>query len=147
MKRRLLAALTALLLAVVGGVMLLAYVSAADQRAIAGLAPARVLVVTEAVPEGATAAQLAQADRARRGEGDVGQRLELGRRAEGPHPQQRPERVAGGVDVVEILDVHPDPAGLRLRGGGVLPACGPGRRADESDQREQAQEEATWPHR
>ena len=58
MKRRVIAAVTALLLAVVGGVLLLAYVSAADRRAMADLTPTSVLVVTKAVPEGATAAEL-----------------------------------------------------------------------------------------
>jgi pilus assembly protein CpaB len=61
MKRRVVAALAALLVAAVGGVLLLAYVSAADQRAVADLAPVRVLVVTKPLPEGATAAQLADA--------------------------------------------------------------------------------------
>jgi pilus assembly protein CpaB len=57
-KRRVIAALTALLLAAVGGILLLAYVSGADRRAMADLAPASVLVVTKAVPEGATASEI-----------------------------------------------------------------------------------------
>jgi pilus assembly protein CpaB len=57
-KRRVIAAVTALLLAVVGGVLLLAYVSAADRRAMADLTPTSVLVVTKAVPEGATAGEI-----------------------------------------------------------------------------------------
>ena len=61
MKRRVVAAVTALLLAAAGGVLLLSYVAAADQRAMADLEPARVLVVTKAVPEGATEDQLAEA--------------------------------------------------------------------------------------
>ena len=61
MKRRVIAAVTALLLAGVGGVLLLAYVSAADRRAMADMAPATVLVVTKAVPEGATAGEIAKA--------------------------------------------------------------------------------------
>ena len=61
MKRRVVAALAALLVAAVGGAMLLSYVAAADSRAVAGLAPARVLVVTQALPEGATAEQVAAA--------------------------------------------------------------------------------------
>ena len=55
MQRRLIAAVTAVLLAAVGGVLLLNYVAGADQRAMAGLQPVPVLVVTKAVPEGAGA--------------------------------------------------------------------------------------------
>ena len=58
MKRRVVAALTALLLAGVGGVVLFSYVSAADRRAMADLAPVTVLVVTTAVPQGATADEM-----------------------------------------------------------------------------------------
>ena len=58
MKRRVVAAVMAMLLAVVGGVLLLAYVSGADRRAMADLAPVSVLVVTKAVPEGATAGEI-----------------------------------------------------------------------------------------
>ncbi len=52
MKRRLLAALTAVVLAVVGGVLLLQYVSAADRRAMANLESVTVLVATEPIPKG-----------------------------------------------------------------------------------------------
>jgi pilus assembly protein CpaB len=60
-KRRVLAALTALLLAVVGGLLLLVYVAGADQRAIADLQPVSVLVVSKALPEGAAGAELSGA--------------------------------------------------------------------------------------
>jgi pilus assembly protein CpaB len=60
MKRRLIAALAAVLLAVTGGVLLLSYVSHADDRAMAGMQPISVLVAAEALPEGATSDQLAQ---------------------------------------------------------------------------------------
>jgi pilus assembly protein CpaB len=60
-KRRVLAVVAALLLAAVGGVMVLVYVSAADHRAMADLEPSTVLVVTKAVPEGATADEIAKA--------------------------------------------------------------------------------------
>ncbi len=50
----------ALLLAGVGGVLLLAYVSAADRRAMADMAPTSVLVVTKPVPEGATTSEMAK---------------------------------------------------------------------------------------
>jgi len=53
-RRRLVAAVAALLLAAVGGVLLLGYVGAADQRAVAGLDPVAVLVATETIPEGAS---------------------------------------------------------------------------------------------
>lgn len=61
MKRRVLAVVTALLLAVVGGLLLLVYVANADQRAMADLEPVTVLVLTKPVPEGATSGELAAA--------------------------------------------------------------------------------------
>src|SRR4051812_46336875 len=54
MKRRIIAALAAVALAVVGAVGLSAYVHGADQRAMAGQETVQVLVVTQAVPKGAT---------------------------------------------------------------------------------------------
>jgi pilus assembly protein CpaB len=59
-KRRVIAAITAVLLAGVGAVVLLGYVGNADRRAMAGLQPVDVLVVTAAVPEGTTAEALAK---------------------------------------------------------------------------------------
>jgi pilus assembly protein CpaB len=50
--RRLLAALAALLLLVVGSVVLLAYVHGADARALAGARPVEVLVADKRIPEG-----------------------------------------------------------------------------------------------
>jgi len=50
--RRLLAAVAALLLLVVGSVVLLAYVHGADARALAGAHPIAVLVADERIPEG-----------------------------------------------------------------------------------------------
>ena len=58
MKRRIIAGITALLLAGVGAVVLFAYVGNADRRALAGMQPADVLVVTALVPEGTTAEAL-----------------------------------------------------------------------------------------
>jgi pilus assembly protein CpaB len=55
----LLAAAAALVLALVGGAVLVAYVRGADARAAAGLQPVRVLVVQQPVPEGTPADQLA----------------------------------------------------------------------------------------
>ncbi|MGY1811058.1 Flp pilus assembly protein CpaB [Blastococcus sp. SYSU D00669] len=59
MIRRLIAALAALVLAAAGGVVLVAYVRAADARAAAGLETVEVLVVQELVPEGTPAEELA----------------------------------------------------------------------------------------
>ncbi len=58
MKRRLLAAALAVVLAAVGGLMLLRYVSAADQRALAGVQTQDVLVLTQAVAKGTPSEQL-----------------------------------------------------------------------------------------
>lgn len=58
MKRRIIAAITALLLAGVGAVVLLTYVGNADRRALAGTQPEDVLVVTAFVAEGTTAEAL-----------------------------------------------------------------------------------------
>ncbi|TRW42944.1 SAF domain-containing protein, partial [Georgenia yuyongxinii] len=59
MKRRLLAAVAALVLAITGAVLLLGYVAGADARAQAGMAPATVLVATEPIPQGTAAADVA----------------------------------------------------------------------------------------
>ncbi|SDY67824.1 pilus assembly protein CpaB [Modestobacter sp. DSM 44400] len=59
MRRRLLAAVAALLLAVLGTVVLLAYVRGADSRALAGAEPVDVLVVDQLVAEGTPAEDLA----------------------------------------------------------------------------------------
>jgi pilus assembly protein CpaB len=58
MRRRLLAALAALVLAVVGGGVLVAYARGADARAAAGLETVEVLVVEQPVAEGTPADQL-----------------------------------------------------------------------------------------
>jgi pilus assembly protein CpaB len=58
MKRRLLAAVVALLLAATGTVVLLAYVQGADSRALAGVQTVDVLVVDQPVPEGTPAEDL-----------------------------------------------------------------------------------------
>ena len=59
MRRRLLAALAALLLAATGAVVLLAYVRGADARALAGVQTVEVLVVDRLVPEGTPGEELA----------------------------------------------------------------------------------------
>ncbi len=58
MKSRLLGGITALVLAIVGTLMLVNYVSAADRRAQALLDPVDVVVVDTAVPAGTTAEEL-----------------------------------------------------------------------------------------
>ena len=58
MKRRLIAAVSAVLLAVVGAVMLVTYVSGVDRRAAAGMEPTTVLVVTASIPAGTPAESL-----------------------------------------------------------------------------------------
>jgi pilus assembly protein CpaB len=57
-RRRLLAALAALVLAAVGALVLVAYARGADQRAMAGTTTVQVLVVAKPVPEGTPAAAL-----------------------------------------------------------------------------------------
>lgn len=59
MKRRLLAALAAIVLLVVGTAVLVAYVRGADSRALAGVQTVEVLIVDELIPEGTSAGELA----------------------------------------------------------------------------------------
>lgn len=66
MKRRMVAALTAVILAAMGGLLLLGYVSAADERAIADLEPVTVLVATKPVPVGTSAEDLGPSVETRR---------------------------------------------------------------------------------
>lgn len=58
MKRRFLAVLVALALALLGSLAVVAYVRSADERALAGREAVRVLVATKVVPAGTSAAQL-----------------------------------------------------------------------------------------
>lgn len=60
MKRRLLAALAAVLSATLGAVLLLGYVSGADRRAMAGMQTTTVLVTTTTVPAGTTGAAMSK---------------------------------------------------------------------------------------
>jgi pilus assembly protein CpaB len=55
LSRRTIAAIAAVLLAGVGAILVFAYVSAAEQRAMAALEPVEVFVVSEAVPAGTPA--------------------------------------------------------------------------------------------
>lgn len=52
MKSRLLAGMAAVVLAILGAVLVVSYAQGADSRALQGLSPVRVLVVTQAVPAG-----------------------------------------------------------------------------------------------
>lgn len=60
MKSRIIAGAVAVLLATVGTLLLVSYVSGADKRALAGIDTLDVLVVTKAVPAGATIGALAE---------------------------------------------------------------------------------------
>jgi pilus assembly protein CpaB len=60
MKRRIIAAVAALLMAAVGAVQLYSYVQHADQRAMAGLETSEVLVVEAPIAEGTPADQLSE---------------------------------------------------------------------------------------
>ncbi len=59
MQRRLIAAVVAVVLAGIGAVMLFNYVATADARAMAGLNPTTVLVVTQTIPANTPASQVA----------------------------------------------------------------------------------------
>lgn len=58
MKSRLLAGIAALVLAVVGAILVVSYAQGADSRAVQGLQPVTVLVVSKAVPAGTSVAAL-----------------------------------------------------------------------------------------
>lgn len=58
MKRRIIAASVAILVALISGVLLLSYVSSADQRAMAGMRTEKVLVVAKRVPQGTPSDEL-----------------------------------------------------------------------------------------
>jgi pilus assembly protein CpaB len=58
MQRRVVMGVVAALLAVIGGVLLVGYVSKADERAMAGQQPTAVLVVTKEIPQGTAAKDL-----------------------------------------------------------------------------------------
>jgi pilus assembly protein CpaB len=60
MKFRVIGVIAALLLALVGGVLILSYAQGADQRAMAGMRTEDILVVSKAVPAGTDVAALAQ---------------------------------------------------------------------------------------
>ncbi len=60
MKRRIIAAISAILLAGVGAVLLMAYVGNADQRAMAGMETTNVLVVSAPVAEGTASEELTE---------------------------------------------------------------------------------------
>ena len=92
MRRRLLAAVAALVLALAGGVVLVAYARGADARAAAGLRTVQVLVVQELVPAGTSADQLT---------GKVGTELVPAKTAV-PGRVQRLADLAGEVATVDL---------------------------------------------
>jgi pilus assembly protein CpaB len=59
-KRRIIAAAVAILVAVVSGILLISYVTSADQRAMAGMRTEQVLVATAPVPQGTRADELGE---------------------------------------------------------------------------------------
>jgi pilus assembly protein CpaB len=59
-KRRIIAASVAILVAVVSGILLISYVTSAEQRAMAGMRTEQVLVATAPVPQGTQADQLGE---------------------------------------------------------------------------------------
>lgn len=58
MSRRILAAIIAVVLAAIAALLVINYVSQADERAMADMSPETVLIVTDSVPEGTPAADL-----------------------------------------------------------------------------------------
>ncbi|WP_218221657.1 Flp pilus assembly protein CpaB [Nesterenkonia sp. Act20] len=60
MSRRFIAAIAAVILAVLAAVLVINYVNAADERAMAGMSPESVLVATESIPEGTPVAELGE---------------------------------------------------------------------------------------
>lgn len=59
MSRRILAGVAAAVLAILAAVLVVSYANSADQRAMEGMAPTRVLIVEETIPEGTPAEDLA----------------------------------------------------------------------------------------
>jgi pilus assembly protein CpaB len=117
-KRRVVAAVTALLLAAMGGLLLLVYVSKADERAVADLQPVTVLVLTKPVPQGATSVELAAAVEER----------ELPGTAVAPGAATSVSELAGRVASTEmepgeqvLLSRLADPAALEAAKGVVVP--------------------------
>jgi pilus assembly protein CpaB len=92
LRRRLLAALAALVLAALGAVVLLAYVRGADARALAGVQTVDVLVVDRPVPEGTPGEELAELVRTER----------LPARAAVPGAVTDRDKVAGRCTTVDL---------------------------------------------
>jgi pilus assembly protein CpaB len=92
LRRRLLAALAALVLAALGAVVLLAYVRGADARALAGVQTVDVLVVDRPVPEGTPGEELAELVRTER----------LAARAAVPGAVTDLDELAGRVATVDL---------------------------------------------
>lgn len=119
LKRRLLAAVAALLLAGVGAVLLTSYVTGADDRAMAGMQTAQVLVVTSVIAKETSADAL-------------GKRVAvqtLPARAVAPGSVASLSEISGRVSTVELqpgeqvlLSRFVDPATLKKSGEFTIPA-------------------------
>lgn len=93
MNRRIVAGVLAVLLAGLGGVLVIGYATGADQRAMAGMDPVAVLVVAQTVPEGTAAEEL----------GDLVSTEELPSTAVAPGALSSVAEVAGLVTTTELL--------------------------------------------
>jgi pilus assembly protein CpaB len=119
MRRRLLATAAALVLALVGAVVLLAYAKGADARALAGQRTQQVLVATARIPSGTAAVSL----------GDLVQTRQLPATAVAPGAVHDLAALAGKVTTVDLLPGEQllagrftDPAQLQVPGTVAVPA-------------------------
>lgn len=90
--RRILAAAAAVVLAILGAVLLVGYVGRADDRAMAGMETTTVLVASEQIPAGASAAEVA----------DLVEPRQMPVLAAGPDALHSLDDVAGMVTVVDL---------------------------------------------
>jgi pilus assembly protein CpaB len=119
MRRRLLATAAALVLALVGAVVLLAYAKGADARAMAGQRTQQVLVAAARIPSGTAAVSL----------GDLVQTRQLPATAVAPGAVHDLTALAGKVTTVDLLPGEQllagrftDPAQLQAPGTVAVPA-------------------------
>jgi pilus assembly protein CpaB len=119
MRRRLLATAAALVLALVGAVVLLAYAKGADARAMAGQRTQQVLVAAARIPSGTAAVSL----------GDLVQTRQLPATAVAPGAVHDLTALAGKVTTVDLLPGEQllagrftDPALLQVPGTVAVPA-------------------------
>lgn len=119
MRRRLLASAAALVLALVGAVVLLAYAKGADARALAGQRTQQVLVTTARIPSGTPAVSL----------GDLVRPRQLPATAVAPGAVRDLAALAGTVTTTDLLPGEQllagrftDPAKLQVPGTVAVPA-------------------------